>query len=349
MKLLAGVAAIAAVGGGLSLLMRKRTLRVYNYSYYIDPKVIDRFEELYGVEVIYDEYEAAEEAFAKLRVGGGGYDVIVLANSYLSEAIKLGLVRRLDHSKLPNLSNLEPIFFELPFDEGLSYSVPYMWGTTGIGVNTKFVEDKVEGYAQVFDTEYFLPKYSKKVTMLEEFLEVVQAAKLYLGIDLDDWSEKAVEKVVNLLKAQKPFLAGYWGASQYVPGLVRGRYLRCAGVERWRASSAGGGKSRHVRRPKEGALMWCDLMVIPKGAREVDLAYAWINYMLEPEVAAANTACTCYPNPLKRSLVENMLSPEILENPAIYPPSLKELRLPVILDVKKLKILEYIATEVRGG
>jgi spermidine/putrescine transport system substrate-binding protein len=101
--------------------------------------------------------------------------------------------------------------------------VPYAWGTTGIGINTVFIrEEEVDGYEQLFDTKDFLPRHKGKVSMLEEFLEVVNAAKLYLGIPLDDWSDQAVQEIIELLRSQKDFLAGYYGASIYIPALAKG-------------------------------------------------------------------------------------------------------------------------------
>ncbi|HFC49637.1 MAG TPA: extracellular solute-binding protein [Thermofilum sp.] len=350
---LIGAAAASAVLGYLGfnyLLPKKRQLKVYNYSYYIDPKVIDKFEELYNVEVIYDEYEAAEEAYAKIQLGGGGYDLIVLTDSYVPQAIKQGLLQPIDHSLVPNIANIEPKFFDNPFDPSFKYAVPYMWGTTGIGINTKYIkEGEVEGYEQLFDTETFLPQHQGKVSMLEEFIEVIDAAKLYLGVSLDDWSEKIVEEVIDLLKAQKPYLYGYVGASVYVPSLVSGSLHAAQAWSGDVLTAQEEEESVQYVVPKEGTWTWFDFMVIPKKSKAVDLAHAWINFMLEPDIAAANTEYVYYPNPLKRSLVESYLSEEVLENPAIYPPKGIELFTPPLMTEEVLRIVERISTEVKSA
>lgn len=331
-----------------SLPRGRRTLRVYNYSTYIDPDLIKEFENKYNVTVVYDEYEAADEAFAKLQLGGGGYDVIVLTDQYIPQAVKKGLLAPLDKSKIPNLANVDPMFFENKFDPGLNYAVPYAWGTTGIGYNGNFVEEgEIEGYEQLFDTKVFLPKHRGKVSMLEEFLEVVNAAKLYLGIPLDDWSEDAVNEIIKLLREQREFLAGYYGASVYIPQLAKGDL---------HAAQAWSGDVLQAQSeepavgyvlPKEGAFVWIDFMTIPRNAREVDLAHAWINFILEREVAAKNVAYTYYPSPVKRNLLEGLVPADVLKNPAVYPPSTAKLVLTSPLTEEALSVLERISTAVK--
>uniref|UniRef100_A0A7J3X6C0 Spermidine/putrescine ABC transporter substrate-binding protein n=3 Tax=Thermofilum pendens TaxID=2269 RepID=A0A7J3X6C0_THEPE len=352
-KFLVGLAAAAALGAlgyyfYTATSPRKRVLRVYNYSAYINPEVIEEFKERYSVEVVYDEYESAEEAFAKLKLGGGGYDVIVLTDQYVTQAIKQGLLRPLDKSLIPNLANVDSFFIENYFDPGLNYSVPYSWGTTGIGYNAKYVEEsEIEGYEQLFDTEGFLPRHKGKVSMLEEFLEVVNAAKLYLGIPLDDWSEEAANKVVELLRRQKEFLAGYYGASVYIPGLVQGT-LHAAHAWSGDVMQAQS-EEENVKYvlPKEGVFVWIDFMVIPRGSREVELAHLWINFLLEREVAAKNTGYTYYPSPLRKDLVKDLLSSEILENPAVYPPPGAKLVMTKPLTEEALQVLERMHTAVK--
>ena len=344
----AAAAALSALGLYQLLAPRRRELRIYNYSAYIDPEVIKEFEKRYDVTVVYDEYEAAEEAFAKLQLSGGGYDIIVLTDQYVSQAIAKGLIRPLDHSLIPNLKYVDSMFFENRFDPGLRYSVPYGWGTTGIGYNGKHVaKGEIEGYEQLFDTRDFLPRHRGKVSMLDEFLEVVNAAKLYLGIPLDDWSEESVQRIIELLREQRDYLAGYYGASIYIPKLAKGEL---------HAAQAWSGDVLQAQSeepevgyvlPKEGAFVWIDFMTIPARAREIELAHAWINFVLEPEVAAKNVRYTYYPSPLRREMLEGLVEGELLENPAIYPPKEAKLIHTSPLSEEALKVLERISTSVR--
>jgi len=348
---LAGAAAVATAIGGyywLSTRSEKRTLKIYNYSSYINPDIIKDFEAKYNVKVIYDEYESADEAFAKLQLGGGGYDLIVLTDQYVPQAVKKGLIQPLNKEKTPNLRNLDSLFLENRFDPGLNYSVPYAWGTTGIGINTDYVEEgEVSGYEQLFDTKGFLPKHKSKVSMLEEFLEVVNAAKLYLGIPLDDWSDQAVQRIIDLLRSQRDFLAGYYGASVYIPSLAKGD-LHAA--QAWSGdvvqAQSENQKVKYVL-PKEGAYIWIDFMTIPKNSQAPDLAHLWINYMLDPEVAAKNVNYIYYPSPIRKELLRGLVDEQILSNPAIYPPETAKLIQTMPISEEILSIIEQISTAVK--
>ncbi|MEZ0345707.1 MAG: spermidine/putrescine ABC transporter substrate-binding protein [Infirmifilum sp.] len=326
----------------------RKTLKVYNYSAYIDPEIIKEFEQKYNATVIYDEYESAEEAYAKIQYGGGGYDVVVLTDQFVPQAVKKGLVKPIDKSRLPNLGNIDPFFYSNKFDPGLNYAIPYAWGTTGIGYNGKYVQSgEITGYEQLFDTQDFLPSHKGKVSMLEEFLEVVNAAKLYLGIPLDDWSDESVNKIISLLRSQRDFLAGYYGASIYIPQLAKGD-LHAA--QAWSGDVIQAQSEEPAVGyvlPKEGAFVWIDFMTIPAGAREVDLAYAWINFILDKEIAARNVSYTYYPSPVKKDLLKGLVSDDILGNPAVYPPSTAKLMFTTPVDENILNIVERISTSVK--
>lgn len=313
----------------------KKELRVFNYSYYIDPRVISWFEEETGLRVIYDEYESGEEALAKLEVGGGGYDVIILPSEYLSSVIARGLVREIDRSRVPNLAYVDDVFFTNPHDPGLRYSVPYLGGTTGLGVNVRRVAEGVSSWGTVLEDFSFLERYKKRVSMIEEFTEVFGTVLLYLGYDpskLENWNMEMGRKIADILIKQKPYIAGYYGASVYIPQLVNERlYVAHA----WSGDVAFASKENPVVEyviPEEGGLRWNDFAVIPRDARNVDGAYLWINYMLNPVVSAVNVAYTFYVSPLKPSVLKQGLErafseglidvePEkILSNTAVNPP-----------------------------
>jgi spermidine/putrescine-binding protein len=328
------------------LIKKERTLKIYNWSYYIDESVIKSFEEKYGVKVIYDTYEESGEAFAKLKIGGGGYDVIYISDSFLKQAIKEGYVQKIDHSKIPNFKNIDEELINNPYDNGLSYSIPYMWGSVGIGVNTKYVKEEIKGWKQLFDEE-FLKKYNGKISMLEDFIDTINAVKFYLKIPLNDWSKESVEKIKELLKKQREYLAGYWGASQYIPGLVKGEvYI----AQAWSGDILIAKDEEEAIKyilPEEGTVRFIDFMVIPKGSENVDLAYKWINFLLEPEIAEKNTRAVHYTNSLKRELMPN----DLLQESALYPSEelMKKLQFEPILTEEEIKIVEEITIEVKGA
>jgi len=300
-------------------------VRVLNYSYYIDPRVNKWFEEQSGYTVVYDEYESGEEALAKLQAGGGGYDVIVMPSEYLADVIRSGLVRRIDRSLVPNLAFIDESYFENPHDPGLNYSVPYLGGTTGIGVNAAQVREGVKSWGQILEDFQFLEKYKKKISMLEEFPEVFGTVLIYLGLDpakRESWSEDTAQKVAQILVKQKPYIAGYYGASVYIPQLASGQLLVAQAwsgdVETVRAEN---GDVDYVI-PEEGALRWSDFAVIPSGAPNPEGGHAWINFVTDPLISAINSAYTYYMSPIKRSYyvsaLERAWSSGLIESPPEY-------------------------------
>ena len=201
---------------------RNKTLKVLNYSEYIDPEVLKLFEQETGIKVVYDEYEAAEEAWPKLKAGGAGYDLIIIAHSYVKLAAEKGLIQKLDKTKIPNLENLDPRIASHPADPKQDYAIPYMWGTTGIAYVSTCVDEPPKTWKEFLDPDY-LSEYKGKVSLLSEFSEAVEAAMIALGInpaDKANWNETTQKLVENLLSEVKPYLAGFYGASQYMPALA---------------------------------------------------------------------------------------------------------------------------------
>lgn len=345
---------------------QSKEVKVFNYSYYIDPRVNGWFEELTGIKVIYDEYESGEEALAKLEVGGGGYDVIILPSEYLSPVISKGLVRVLDKDMIPNTKYIDETYVGNPHDPGLDHSVPYLGGTTGLGVNVVKVEEKVDSWNYVFEDLSFLEKYKKKISMLEEFTDVYGAALFYLGLDpsnKENWKRPEIaDRVAEVLIKQKPYLAGYYGASIYIPQLISERLLIAhawsGDVEMARNENP---NIRYVI-PREGALKWNDFAVIPKGATNINEAYQWINFITDPLISAINSVYTYYISPITSKAFENAINeawsrglidvpPEnVLNNPAINPPehikNLLKYYPPITEDI--LQIMEDTRKKVLG-
>ncbi|MCC6031295.1 MAG: spermidine/putrescine ABC transporter substrate-binding protein [Pyrobaculum sp.] len=383
-RLLAAIGAAAvltAVGGGLLLFRREDatattttagstaatppqtttkggTLAVYNYSYYIDKDLLPEFEKEYGIKVIYDEFESGEEAYAAL-LRGGGYDLIVVPDTYLRDVIRKGYVQRIDHGKLSNIGNIDPIFFNNPNDAGLHYSIPYAFGTTGFAVNYYAMKAEVgkrlDSWGDLFDFG-ILEKMRGKVAMLEEFIEPVMAAKYAMGIDPDDWSDVAVNKIIDLLKRQKEYIRGYLGISQIVPALAAGELWTSqiwsgdAATARdefiKNAGEANADKFEYVL-PKPMTHRWVDFMVIPRDAKNVEAAYLFIDFLLRPENSARIVKASYYPTPLKIQLLEKYLSPDILHDPTVFPPPEAKL---IYLNYTEemIKAVERISYAVKG-
>lgn len=308
----------------LGLLNIEDTVLIYNWSWYIHPDIIDLFKEAYGVKnVIYATFESDEEVLTKVSTGASGYDVVVMADAFAGEAIRDNFLEPLDKNLIPNLEYIEDRFKNQAYDPGNQYSVPYMWGTTGIGYDISLVEDPVTGWAQMFDdsTGGFLEKYKGKITMLDDLYETIGAALVYLGYSPNDSDPAHLEQAKNLLIMQKKYLWKYAGADLYIPNLVNPQSTNYWVSHVWNGdlytSKENNPNLRYVL-PEEGGIWWIDNMVIPKGAPHPVAAHAWINFMSDPMVATINSEKIHYANP-NRVSNEKLLSKSVVQDRNLYP------------------------------
>jgi len=309
-----------------------KTLNVYNWSDYIAEDTIPNFEQSTGVKVTYDVFDSDEMVETKLLAGSSGYDVVVPSLSFLGRQIQAGVFLPLDKSKLPNLKNLDPKMLERIAlqDPGNQYAVPYLWGTSGIGYNVDkikaiFGDTAVTGsWDVVFKPENAAKLKDCGITVLDTPSELIPIALNYLGEDPHSFDPATIDKAAALLKSIRPYIRNFHSSS-YINDLANGDVCLVVGWSgdiiqaRDRAAEAGNGVNVAYSIPKEGAPQWFDMLAIPKDAKNVDNAYAFINYLLDPKVAAANTNYVTYPNPVpaSRPLVEK----SIADDPTIYPPA----------------------------
>jgi spermidine/putrescine transport system substrate-binding protein len=301
----------------------EREVRVYSWSWYIHPSIIDLFEETFGVSVVYKTFESDEEVWAKLATNASGYDVVVIPDSFVAEAVRDGLIIPLNLSLIPNLKYIDEKFLNLYFDPENEYSVPYLWGTTGIGYDAELVQDPITGWEQLFDFSPggFLEKYSGHITMLDDMYETIPAALAYLGYPIHSTNSTQLEEAKQLLIRQKQYLKKYAGADLYIPSLANpeasGFWICHVWPGDLLVAKDENPNLRYVL-PKEGGVWWIDCMVIPTGALHPVAAHAWINFMCDPLVATINSEYVYYATPNKVA-IENFLSEEIVEDTNIYP------------------------------
>jgi spermidine/putrescine transport system substrate-binding protein len=273
--LLMGILLLMGCGG--------RKLYIYNWTYYIPEAVVKQFEQKYMCKVVYDVYSSNEEMFAKLKAGGRGYDVVFPSGDFTKIMIHEGMLQKLDKNKLPNIKYLDKrILSKINFDQGNVFSVPYMAGTAGIAVNTKFVKD-YDHSSTIFDRS----DLKGKMTLLDDMREVLGMALKRLGFSVNstDPTELEQAKAValrwkqNILKFDAESFAKGFAAGEYwvVQGYAENVFLELDEEQR---------KSVDFFIPKEGTTMYIDSMVILKDAPHMDLAYAFVNYVHQPEVYA---------------------------------------------------------------
>ncbi|WP_045770320.1 polyamine ABC transporter substrate-binding protein [Xanthomonas albilineans] len=308
-----------------------KVLNVYNYSDYIAESTIPDFEKKTGIQVTYDVFDSDEMVEAKLLAGGSGYDVVVPTLNFFGRQIQAGLFLPLDKRKIPNLANLDPQIMQriAQQDPGNTYGLPYMIGTTGIGYNVDKVKaafgstDVANSWDLVFKPGNLARLKDCGVTLLDTPADLIPIALHYLGEDPHTTDAAKIEQAAALLKRIRPYVQNFH-SSQYVTSLANGSTCLVVGWSgdiiqaRDRAEEAKNGVHLAYSIPKEGAPQWFDMLAIPKDAKHPQNAYAFINDLLTPEVAAANTNVIHYANPVPKATP--LVNPAIRNDPTIYPP-----------------------------
>ena len=307
-------------------------VRVYTWSEYIAEHLIEVFKMNTGINVIYDTYESTDEMRAKVTPGQSSYDVVMVTDYMIPEFVELGLLAEVDTALLPNTIHLDDKFKNPDYDPGNKHSMPYLWGTTGFGWNSAKVAD-MKSWADIFEPAK-VQRYSKTVTMLDDMRETIGAAMKYLGYSLNDLDEGHLNEAKQVLLAQKPYLAKYTGALEYIPGLSGGRFMISHAYSGDAFVAQADNPDIRYTIPEEGCTLWVDNMTVLKDAPHPIAAHAWINYILDPTVMAIISNVRYYANPNKDSVP--FLNTAVAEDPAIYPPE----------DVyKKLEIMKPVTPE----
>ncbi|HEY7384724.1 MAG TPA: polyamine ABC transporter substrate-binding protein [Beijerinckiaceae bacterium] len=348
----------AAVTGAAA---QERTVNVYNWSDYIDPKVLEDFTKETGIKVVYDTYDNNEIVETKLLAGRSGYDIVVPSGPFLQRLITAGVFQKLDKSKLPNLKNMWPeVARRLQvFDPGNQYAVNYMWGTTGIGVNVKKVQERL-GQAPRNTWDILMkPEFVSKlkdcgIHMLDAPEDIFPGILNYLGLNPDSKRNEDLTRAGDALFRIRGNIQKFH-SSEYINALANGDICMAVGYSgdvlqaRKRAEEAKNNVEIAYVIPREGALMWFDSMAIPADAKNVAEAHAFIDFLMRPEVAAANTNFVAYAsgNLAAKPLVDR----EILENPGVYPDeaTFKRLFTNTAYDERSQRTLTRLWTRVKTG
>ena len=309
-----------------------KVLNVYNWSDYIAPDTITRFEKETGIKVNYDVYDTNEVLETKLLTGHSGYDVVVPSAFFLERQAREGVFLALDKTKLSNYHHLDPDLLQrLKLnDPDNRYGIPYMWQATGIGYNVDKVraalgpDAPLDSWALVFD-----PKNAEKlqacgITFVDSPPEVLDSAQIYLGIDPNSERLEDLAAAEELVKRVRPFIR-YFHSSQYINDLANGEVCVSIGYTgdvlqaRDRAQEAGNGVKIAYTVPKEGAIFEADLLAIPADAPHPDNAHKFLNYIMQPDVVAEISTYKKYPSGNLSAIP--LLPPTIRDDQAIYPPA----------------------------
>ncbi len=304
---------LALATAGLVRAESSRTVYVYNWTEYIPEGVIDQFTKETGIKVVYATYESNEAMYAKLKVmNSRGFDVIFPSSYFVNKMGKEGMLLPIDKSKLNNFKNMDSRHLNHSFDPGNKYSVPYTWGGTGILANPERVGPMPEKWSDLWDS-----RFKGTLLLQDDLREVFGMALKKRGYSLNDTNPDHIREAYEDLVALMPSVRTFNSDSPKIPFLNE----EVAAGMIWNGEAhvaMGELDTLQFVWPEEGAIFWMDCMCIPAGARNVDEAYAFINFLLRPEVAATMVREWGYATPNMAAIP--LLDEATRNDPAIFPP-----------------------------
>jgi len=309
----------------------ERLLNIYNWNDYIDDRTIPLFQALTNIRINYDVFSSNEDLLAKLRAGPTTYDIIVPTSWFVPTYLNLDLIEPLHQELIPNLTNIDREFVETDYDPGNRYTVPWQWGTTGIGFNrTRVPGGKVDSWAALFEPP---SNAGGHISLLREVTDLIGCALIYLGKSANSSGDADLAEVVKLVRSLKPKLKKFT-TDTYIDELAAG--------ETWLAQGWSGDVFQAQDQnpdvayviPREGSLRFVDVMCIPKGAPHPGNAARFMNYTLHPKVQARISKYVSYGTPV--SLAKPLLPSDQTTDPTIYPPASTKLSI-VTLTGQKLQ------------
>jgi len=309
-KWISGLAALCLAGMLTGCSEKTPVLNVYTWADYIKPELLTKFEEENKCRVVIDTFDSNEAMYAKLKAGASGYDVIMPSSYMVKTMHRQGMLQNLDKNKLPNIVNVDSDYLKIAIDKEMEHSVPYMLTNTGLAyLGSKLSE--VEPSWSMLDRE----DIKGRATMLNDMRETLGAALKYLGYSLNSTSEQELAEARDIVIRWKKNLAKFEN-EQYKTGLASEEFFLVHGYNGDILQVMEDNEDIVFVIPQEGTSVSCDDFVIPAGAKQVDLAHAFINFFHEPSVAAENTEFVYYLCP--NTAAYSLLSEEIRDDPSIF-------------------------------
>jgi len=306
-----------------------KVLNLYIWSDYLASNTLSDFEKETGIKVHAAYYDSNETLETKLLAGSSGFDVVVPTASYFERQIKAGVYLTLDKSKLPNLKNMDPQLMArvAAHDPDNAHGVIYLWGTNGLGYNAKMVkalmpDAPLDSWRLVFDPAVAAKVAPCGISVLDSPAEMMRAVFNYLGKDPNSQKAEDLAAAAEVLKKIRPYIRNI-NSSEYIEALANGDLCVSVGYNgdvmqaRDRAHDANKGIDIQYAIPKEGTILWFDMLAIPKDAPDPDSAYAFMNYAMTPQVIADVSNFKRYANANLASVP--LVHADVKSDPAIYP------------------------------
>jgi len=329
MRRMLSVLAAAALAA-LPASAQERVVNVYNWNDYIAEDATKNFQQVTGIKVNYTTYDGNEILDAKLKAGGG-YDVVTpTASPFFVRQLAAGLYQKIDKAKLKNYGNLDPEVMKAlaKYDPNNDHGIPWMWGTTGIGYNVEAIKKRMpdaplDSLRLIFDPAIVSKFKDCGVMLMDSPTDVLPAALLYLGLDPDSKAPADLEKARDVVMKIRPHVRKIH-TGEIIDAMAGGdvclAFAYSGDILQARDRGAKAAKKQVIDYaiPREGAQLWLDVLAIPKSAKNVDHAHRWLDYLLEPKVAAESSNLTGYAN--ANRLAPPLMNKAVSESPLIYPP-----------------------------
>ena len=334
---------------GLALAMSLATahaadkkLNIFIWSEYLPESVVEKFTAKTGVKVTIDTYDANEALEAKLQSGVADYDLVVPSDYMVRKLIVQKLIQPIDASKLQNLKNLDPRFLNKKFDPENKYSLPYFWGTTGLGYNKQQIKDPVDSWQVLFD-----PKNKGRILMLDDMRECFAVALKSMGKSLNNTEPATMKQAGALLTKQKALVKTY-NSGDFANILAAGDVAFAHGYNGQIAAVV----REHPDKlayvvPKEGATFWMDNVCIPAKARHAEIALQFIDFILEAENGAEIVNSMSYAS--ANAAAKKFIKPELLGDKTLYPDDATIARCEFIEDIgEAVTPMDELWTEIKA-
>ncbi|HQF71668.1 MAG TPA: spermidine/putrescine ABC transporter substrate-binding protein, partial [Promineifilum sp.] len=295
-----------------------------------------------------------EDLLTKLQAGAAGYDVIFPSDYMVTQMIELGLLAEIDVSAMPNFANIGAEFKDPPYDPGNRFCTPYQWGMTGIAYRNGRFEEPPDSWAYLFDPAKLAELAPEGINVLNDQRELLSAALFYLGYSPNTTERAELEAARDLILAAKPYWKTFNSEDYYSTLMVSDEIVLShawsgdAAQAFWATYDDETGEGNWLFTvPKEGAVRYQDNVCIPASSRRQATAQHFMNYLMEPEVAAAITNFTFYPSP--NEAAKEFIDPDILNNPGIYPPAEVRAKMQWLTDVgDAVFIYDEMWTAIKG-
>ena len=309
----------------------QETISVYNWGDYIEPQVLELFEQETGIEVIYETFETNEDMYAKIAMGGASYDVIIPSDYMIERMIQEGLLQEINWDNVPNVKNIDPRFMNAAYDPQSAYSVPYTWGTMGILYNESTVVETPTSWQTLMD-----PAYTMDMLMLNSPRDTLGIALVMCGHDLNSTDPADLEDAKNLLVEQKPMVLAYV-VDEVKDKMIAGEAsvaLVWSGDATYCMSE---NDELNYVVPVEGSNIFYDSICIPSNARNVSGAEKFIDFLCRADIAAMNYEYVGYAIP-NTAAIELLGAEEYNASPVNNPPQ-------EVLD--KCEVFKYLCDDTR--